>query len=266
MGSASMTAHIKRRPVDVSKKAAAPDRPARALAAGLTTHESVYRTLRERILIGVFAPGMAVTLRGLADALGVSVMPVRDAVRRLIAERALTMQDNRRVLVPEMSRSKFSQVVFARQTLEPELAARALPNMTLRDVKALHAIDQSIDRAMVKGDVEAYMRGNFQFHFTIYKLAGNETLLGLVESVWLQFGPFMRMAYGRYDTSKLEDFHQAAIKAMRSGDEAGLRAAIAADIGQGMNFIGDEVLAHTEAGKGGLNPQPLVSDPAEAVS
>lgn len=215
-------------------------------AATVTAHESVYRTMRERILIGGFPPGMAVTLRGLADMLGVSVMPVRDAVRRLIAERALTMQDNRRVRVPEMTRSKFNQVVFARQSLEPELAARALPNIKAADVAALQAIDESIDRAMQSGDVEGYMRGNFNFHFTLYRMASNETLNALVESVWLQFGPFMRMAYARYDTSKLEDFHQAALKAMRVRDETALRSAIAADIGQGMSFIGDDVLTHAE--------------------
>jgi DNA-binding GntR family transcriptional regulator len=248
-----MSVQIKKRPASTAKKPLPSKRATDAQPAGMTAHESVYRTLRERILIGGFAPGMAVTLRGLADTLDVSVMPVRDAVRRLIAERALTMQDNRRVLVPEMTRSKFNQVVFARQSMEPELAARALPSMTASDIKALQTIDQSIDRAMIKGDVEAYMRGNFQFHFAIYKLARNDMLLGLVESVWLQFGPFMRMAYGRYDTSKLEDFHQAALKAMRSGDEAGLRAAIAADIGQGMSFIGDEVLAHAEAGGEGAH-------------
>lgn len=242
-----MAAQTTRRAGRSGTQTAAPaKRAAPAQSVGITTHETVYRTLRERILIGGVAPGMAVTLRGLADSLGVSVMPVRDAVRRLIAERALTMQDNRRVLVPEMTRSKFNQVVFVRQTLEPELAARALPRMTAGDIKGMQTIDHSIDRAMAKGDVEGYMRGNFQFHFSIYKLANNETLLGLVESVWLQFGPFMRMAYGRYDTSKLEDFHQAALKAMRAGDEKGLRSAIAADIGQGMNFIGDEVLSDAE--------------------
>jgi len=235
-------------------------------AAGLTAHESTYRNLRERILIGGLAPGMAVTLRGLADVLGVSVMPVRDAVRRLIAERALTMQDNRRVLVPEMTRSKFNQIVFARQSLEPELAARALAVMSPRVIKAVNAIDKAIDRAMMRGDVESYMRGNFQFHFTIYKQAGNDTLLGLVESIWLQFAPFMRVAYDRYDTAKLEDFHQAAIKAMRNGDEAGLRAAIAADIGQGMNFIGDEVLAHAEARQGATAVPRAAFDPLPAAS
>lgn len=225
-------------------------RPAAEAQSGLTAHETTYRTLRERILTGGLAPGMAVTLRGLADLLGVSVMPVRDAVRRLIAERALTMQDNRRVLVPEMTRSKFNEIVFARLSLEPELAVRALAAMSPRVIKAVDVIDKGIDRAMARGDVESYMRGNFQFHFTIYKQAGNDTLLGLVESIWLQFAPFMRVAYDRYDTAKLEDFHQAALKAMRAGDEAGLRDAIAADIGQGMSFIGDEVLAHEEARQG----------------
>lgn len=216
-------------------------------ASTVTTHESVYRVLRERILVGGFPPGKAVTLRGLAEELGVSAMPVREAVRRLIAERALKMRDNRRVLVPEMTRAKFNQVVFVRQTLEPELAARALPNLTQRDIRAIVACDSAVDRAMAQGDVEGYMRGNFEFHFGIYRLAQNDILLSLVESVWLQFGPFMRIAYGHFDTSKLEDFHHAALMAMKNGDEAGLRAAIAADIGQGMNFIGEDVLAIKEA-------------------
>ncbi len=52
----------------------------------------------------------------------------------------------------------------------------------------------------------------------------------------------MRMAYGRLGTSKLEDHHQAALEAMRRGDKGALRAAIAADAGQGMGFIGDAAL------------------------
>jgi DNA-binding GntR family transcriptional regulator len=212
----------------------------------VTRHESVYRRLRERILFGGFLPGGAVTLRGLAEELGVSSMPVREAVRRLIAERALDMQDNRRVLVPPMTRAKFEQVLFARRTLEPELAARALPRLTATDIEAIAAIDETIDQAVREDDVEGYMRGNFRFHFTIYEHAGAETLVALVESIWLQFGPFMRMAYDRVGASKLEDHHQAALEAMRRGDEAALRAALVADIGQGMGFIGDGVLRRVQ--------------------
>lgn len=213
-----------------------------AIETGLTAHETVYRLLRQRILFGGFLPGRAVTLRGLAEELDVSLTPVREAVRRLIAERALAMQDNRRVLVPPMTRSKFEQILFARCALEPELSARALLRLSAADIVNIANIDERINIAMMNGDIENYMRGNFQFHFALYEQADADTLVALVESIWLQFGPFMRMAYGRIGTSQLEDHHEVAIDAMRRGDEAALRRAIAADIGQGMGFIGEAVL------------------------
>jgi len=216
--------------------------PTIAFDIGVTTHETVYRRLKNRILFGAFQPGAAVTLRGLAEDMGVSPMPIREAVRRLIAERALKMQDNRRVLVPPMTRSSFEQIVFARKALEPELAARAMDRIGVAELKRIVAYDEAVDHAMAEGDVAGYMQNNFRFHFAIYEHADSDTLLALVESIWLQFGPFMRMAYGRIDTSTLEDQHQAAIAALRKRDRKALRSAIAADIGQGMNFIGEAVL------------------------
>ncbi len=210
---------------------------------GLTTHEEVYRRLREQILYGGIKPGSAVTLRGLADELGVSPMPVREAVRRLIAERALLLQDNRRVMVPPMTRETFDQILFARRALEPELAARALSKLSKPDIAAIEDIDNSIDVAMRAGDTEGYMRANYQFHFAIYRKSEAWTLVALVESIWLQFGPFMRMAYGRIGTSTIEDHHEFALAAMKQGDAGGLRSAIDADIGQGMGFIGEAVLS-----------------------
>lgn len=225
-----------------AETALAPPHVAGAADIVVTTHEAVYRQLRERILFGGFLPGGAVTLRGLAEELGVSPMPVREAVRRLIAERALTMQDNRRVLVPAMTREKFEQVLFAREALEPELAARALPRLTPAAIEEIAEIDRRVDESMLNGDVDGYMRGNYRFHFALYEHADADTLRALVESIWLQFGPFMRMAYGRIGTSKLEDHHQAALEAMRRGDESALRAALVADVRQGMGFIGDGAL------------------------
>jgi len=208
----------------------------------LTTHENVYRGLRNRILFGGFLPGSDVTLRGLAEDMGVSPMPIREAVRRLIAERALKMQDNRRVLVPPMTPDSFEQIVFARKTLEPELAARAMDRISPADIRRIAAHDKAVDRAMAMSDVSGYMESNYRFHFAIYEKAGAETLMALVESIWLQFGPFMRMAYNRWGTSDLEDQHQAAIAALQRKDRKALRSAIAADVSQGMSFIGDAIL------------------------
>jgi DNA-binding GntR family transcriptional regulator len=211
----------------------------------VTTHETVYRGLRDRILFGGFLPGTSVTLRGLAETMGVSPMPIREAVRRLIAERALQMQDNRRVLVPPMTQDAFEQIVYARKTLEPELAARAMDNIGPAEIRQIAAFDKNVDRAMAASDVHAYMEANYRFHFAIYQRANAHTLLALVESIWLQFGPFMRMAYHRWGTSDLEDQHQAAIAALQAGDRKALRAAIAGDASQGMSFIGEAVLRRT---------------------
>lgn len=240
------TTSQRHRPGSRKEPAGRPDarrKPSASLGnMGVTTHESVYRGLRDRILFGGVPPGSAVTLRGLAEDMGVSPMPIREAVRRLIAERALKMQDNRRVLVPPMTQETFEQIVFSRKMLEPELAARAMDRIGPAEIREITAFDKSVDRAMAMGDVDAYMQNNFRFHFAIYERAHCDTLMALVESIWLQFGPFMRMAYGRIGTSTLEDHHQAAIAALEHGDRKALRAAIAADIGQGMNFIGEEVL------------------------
>jgi DNA-binding GntR family transcriptional regulator len=226
------------------KSAAEADETAESHGFGeLTTHEQVYRKMRQQILYGGIRPGSALTLRGIADELGVSPMPVREAVRRLTAERALLLRDNRRVMVPPMTRENFEQILFARRALEPELAARALPNLTSADIAEIEEIDAGIDVAMRVGDIEGYMRTNHQFHFTIYRKSEAWILVALVESVWLQFGPFMRMAYGRIGTSTIEDHHEFAIAAMKAGDAAGLRSAIDADIGQGMGFIGEAVLS-----------------------
>jgi DNA-binding GntR family transcriptional regulator len=212
---------------------------------GATTHENVYRGLRNRILFGGFPPGSPVTLRGLAEDMGVSPMPIRESVRRLIAERALEMKDNRRVLVPPMTEDKFEQIVFARRVLEPELAARAMDHIGPAEIRKIAALDKAVDRAMADDDVHGYMECNYRFHFTIYERAGAGTLLALVESIWLQFGPFMHMAYSRWGTSALEDQHQAAIAALQRRDRRALRTAIAADASQGMNFIGEAILKHS---------------------
>ncbi|MDX2307246.1 MAG: GntR family transcriptional regulator [Hyphomicrobium sp.] len=213
---------------------------------GVPAHEGVYRQLRELILFGGIRPGSALTLRGIADDLGVSPMPVREAVRRLIAERALAMQDNRRVRVAPMTAEKFEQILFARRAIEPELAVRALANLDPSKIAEIEAIDEDVNRAMFEGDTEGYMRANYYFHFALYRHADAPTLLGLVDSIWLQFGPFMRMAYGRIGTSRIEDIednHAQALAAIRTGDGAALRTAIDADIGQGMRYIGEAVLS-----------------------
>ena len=205
-------------------------------------HARVYRELREAIVTGRFVPGRPVTLRGVAEDLGVSPMPVREALRQLVAERALVMSDSRRVAVPAMSPSRFAELCLARALLEPELATLALPRMTAADVDAMQWLDADVDRALAQGDTESYMRQNYAFHFQLYRAAGSTVLLPLVESLWLQVGPFLRMVVGRLGTGHVVDRHQAAVRAIRARDEVALREAIRADILDGQEIIGRDIL------------------------
>lgn len=208
-----------------------------------TLHARVYRELREAIVTGRLVPGRPVTLRGVAEELGVSPMPVRDALRQLVAERALVMFDNRRVAVPTMSPARFSELCLARALLEPELATLALPRVTAADIAAMRAIDLEIDTALAQGDTEAYMRRNHDFHFRLYHAAGSSVLLPLVESLWLQVGPSLRMVVGCLGTARVVDHHQAAIRAIAARDEAALRDAIRADILDGQAIIAQHMVA-----------------------
>jgi DNA-binding GntR family transcriptional regulator len=211
---------------------AAPDGPNAAPA-----HERVYQALRLRILHGELAPGQAVTVRGLAEDLNVSMTPAREAVRRLIAERALAMTPTGRVLAPALDAAALDELTAARALLEPELAARALPHADAGLCDRLRRLDAGVDAALASGDPAAYVRANTAFHAEIYAAARAPAMLALVESVWLQVNPSMRVVTGRAGTLGLADQHAAARAAIAARDEAALRAAIRADIAQAQALL-----------------------------
>lgn len=205
--------------------------------------DRVDQALREALIIGRIQPGRPVTLRGLAEELGVSPMPVREAIRGLAAERALDVSESGRIVVPRMSRQRLSEILEARSLLEPRAAALAMPRLGREELRRLRRVDDAIDVSLETGDVESYMRLNHAFHFTIYEGSHSDVFLPLIESVWLRFGPFMRMIYGRVGTAGLVDHHKQALEAIAAADAAALAEAIRADICEGMELIG-EMLDH----------------------
>ena len=190
------------------------------------------------MITGGVTPGLGLSTRRLAAEMGVSQMPVRDALSRLAAEGAVAIRSKRKIEVPPMTAARFADLLDCRLMLEPEAAALALPHITPELLRRLKTIDEGVDAAIAGGDVAAYMEGNFSFHFSLYRANGRPTLNRLIETLWLQFGPFMRVVYGRVGTANLVDQHQIALAAIEMRDEAALRRAIASDIADGMGLIG----------------------------
>ena len=218
----------------------------RPLADSTAVHDQVYDAIRQALITGRIAPGVGVSLRSLAAELGVSPMPVRDAVRRLVAERALAINPaNKRLSVPSLTAARLEQLSQARLWIEPELAARAAPLADEALIKGLRAIDGRLDAALAAGDVDGYMTANHAFHFAIYERSGADVLLSMAGGLWLQIGPFMRVVFGRVGTGGLPaDRHAEAIAALKARDAEGARRAIAADLSEGM----DKMRIAVEAG------------------
>jgi DNA-binding GntR family transcriptional regulator len=198
---------------------------------------AVYAELRRRLMTGRMTPGFELSTRSIAAELGVSQTPVRDALSRLAAEGAVSIRSKRRVRVPAMTQERFDDLLGCRLVLEPEAAIVALPYLTAKHVDALRAADAALDKAIVDDDAEAYMSANYQFHFVLYSAAPRPALLQLIETVWVQFGPFMRVVHGRVGNENLYDNHKAAIEAIIAKDAVALREAITRDIADGMDLI-----------------------------
>ena len=199
---------------------------------------NVHEELTRRFITGRVTPGSSLSTRGLAEELGVSQTPVREALSRLAADGAVEIRSKRKIVIPSMTSERFDDLLRCRELLEPEAAVRALPFIDSKRLRQLEQIDESIGDALASGDVNAYMQGNFDFHFLIYGAQPRNTLNRLIETLWLQFGPYMRVVYGRVGTANLVDQHEVAVRAIGAGDSKKLGRAILADIRDGMHLIG----------------------------
>ena len=206
-------------------------------ARKIPTHEVTYARLRDMILFGVLEPGQPVTIQGLTTGLEAGMTPVREAIRRLTAEGALLPQGNRRVAVPRLTAADLEQVAFARQTIEPRLAALAMPAMNEALIGRLEAIDAAVDAAIRGGDIHGYLQNNHAFHFALYEAAGPGVLLDMARSLWLRFGPSLRVVSVQSGAMTLPDAHKEALAAMRAGNADALAEAMRHDIAQGVDMV-----------------------------
>lgn len=203
----------------------------------VTSQEMAYRRLRQAIMIGRIAPGAAVTIRGLAEVLGVSPTPVREALRRLAAENALVVLDNRRVMTPFMTASRFEELIGLRVTLECYAVDRLMPYINDDLIADLEAIDEKLDAAARAQDLENMVIFNQQFHARMYTANPEQVIMPMIESIWLQMGPFTRVALSQLSQYYTVDRHREAIEALRRRDRIGVSIAIEADIRDALSHL-----------------------------
>jgi DNA-binding GntR family transcriptional regulator len=193
--------------------------------------EQAYNKLREALMSGHFAPGQSITLRATAEQMGTSPMPVRDALRRLEFEHALTARSNRTLVVPEMTYASLTELRDVRVTLEGLAAEKAAQIITPAEIKTVGRHFEEMKEAATTGDLDAYMRANWAFHSAIYRASGSQLLVSLIEPTWIRIGPYVRLMFpDRKSLVDSLDNHLLALRALGARDSATARKAIAQDI------------------------------------
>ena len=202
-----------------------------------TLQGMVCASLREGLMVGAFVPGQTVTLRKLAGAVGTSPMPVRDAVNQLIAASALELLPNRSISVPRMTRSRFRELTRVRVVLEGLATQEACRRANDRLVRRLDRINDELTKAIAARDLFRCLQKNRAFHFTLYAASSWAVLLPLIETLWLQVGPFMYLSLATPGVRWNASQHRAVLSALRRKDRAAARRAIENDVGETARYL-----------------------------
>lgn len=196
-----------------------------------TLNEQIYGHIKEAIISGNLLPGSVLTIRDLASTFGVSMMPVREALSRLVAEHALVILQNRSVAVPTISVDRFDQVTQIRTLLEGLAVRTAVPKLDGEAITELKTINREME-GTGWDDQERYLNLNRRFHFLVYRASGQDFLINVIESLWLQVGPLLNYLdqTSLSESGSFFDHHADLIDAIESQNSEKAATAICDDI------------------------------------
>ncbi len=195
-----------------------------------TVQDRVYNSLRSAIMRGEVKPGETLTIPGLAETFGTSAMPVRQALHRLTAERAITVISGRTVGVPPLSRHRLRDLARVRIQVEGLAAAWAAEHASAKLVDHLSGLVEQMWRDSEAEDATGFLNRNQRFHFTVYEAAGSTVLVAIIEGLWLQIGPYLSLLHRSGNYRAGNQNHQALTDALKRGDSDGARHALEGDI------------------------------------
>ncbi|MFC5214722.1 GntR family transcriptional regulator [Streptomyces coerulescens] len=177
--------------------------------------ERVLATLRQDIIAGRLLPGDRLVERELADRFGVSRVPVREAIRALVAEGFVHFETPRRTVVRRLSPADVKELFELREALEVYAAGLAASRATPEDLADLRELLRAAASATEAGDAEKITDINTRFHDRILAMAGNSLLTSVMEPV---DGRLRWLTRQNEEWPQLLTEHQDLYEAIASGD------------------------------------------------
>ena len=203
-------------------------------------NDTIYLTLSAALMKGQFEPGDRLKIRDLAEQLGTSVTPVRDAVLRLIHHGAIMLRSPRDFRIPVITRERYLEIRAIRLKLEALAAENAARIATRADIDGLKDILRRNEKAIADGDRLQGTEFNQAFHFQLPMIAKMPILDGTLRRLWLLMGPLIARAYVDGGRGMI-DYHYPVIDAIFRHDPEAAAQAIKDDILYGGRAILEQV-------------------------
>ncbi|WP_378942326.1 GntR family transcriptional regulator [Mesorhizobium sp. ANAO-SY3R2] len=199
----------------------------------------IYLQLRQQLMSARFQPGERLKIRELAQRLGTSETPVREALFQLVKDGALEMKPGYYIRVRRVNLREYVELRDIRLVLEPYAALQALPHLDAAFLKKLAVIHDKLVDAEQRQDYPAALQHNYDFHFSVYRRSGMPHLIEILERLWIQVGPLLTFLYPHgHPTYEGPHQHVYILKALAERDEAAVRRAFEQDLIEGgRNFL-----------------------------
>jgi GntR family transcriptional regulator, colanic acid and biofilm gene transcriptional regulator len=193
----------------------------------------VEASLKSALIIGALKPGARLITKEIADQLGTSITPVREALLRLVSAGALHATPAQAFLVPEVCKARFTEINHIRKNLEGMAVRAASKNMTAGKIHELRILAEAFSEAVKTGNTELTLQSNRVFRFAVYHYAEMPTLTAIIEQLWVRIGPCFNYLYpSSPELSRGYDYGYL-ISALENGDENGCENAICQTIDDG---------------------------------
>ncbi|MHB1652997.1 MAG: GntR family transcriptional regulator [Desulfitobacteriaceae bacterium] len=188
--------------------------------------DSVFSILRNAILDGKLDPGQRLVERDIAEQLGISRTPVREAIRKLELERLVTHIPRKGVVVSGFTKADVVEILVIRTALEELICGIAATKIRPREVERLESIAKQISEEHGKGNIKKSNQLNDRFHEIVYRAAESPRLYDFLNTLREYISKFTQVAYtkpGRPEEAWAE--HDEIIEALRRHDRSGAEVA-----------------------------------------
>ncbi|HET9656389.1 MAG TPA: GntR family transcriptional regulator [Kineosporiaceae bacterium] len=185
----------------------------------VTVQHATLLWLREQIAAGAFRPGMQLRQEILAQEFGVSVPPVREALKTLEAEGQVVYAPHRGYFVASMSYPELAETYRIRELLETEAVRSAVPVLARADMSRMREAIRDMDAAHRLDDLTCLTNANRRFHFTLVEAAGMPRMAGIIRVLWDATDRYRSLYFATHrHRRQVNQEHRAILAAVRQRD------------------------------------------------